>query len=497
MKINRKTAFVLVGLAILLGFGIALAPQYLTKPATQLSFNLYVHNAQVDNEGKSLIEMSPIYDQDGHLPRKMDILVEYWTSSDWDWHETTIPLAPMTLSKIEINDNVAGLGSVRVSSADTKWVCDAQSDGALVTYNGYPALEYKYNCNRTEPEVTADEKWGKGKGTYENPYDPDLLEGKYVKVMYYEGREDGRWLYARVKVVADGKEMWVRVGIGIELYTPVVKNGVTHYDYPDGEHPQEYWDLKDTGNVTDNFEGIWRVDPNYDDVFVSVYIPFKPTEKDEQIEKFWTEYQNGLKTMSYKGSWYMSNWDSSPYAKGYTMLENFPLIKSWTEADYDTLFELVTGEKSEPTSIGHLWSVYGMGSGSLWNSDTDNWDPTKGVQVMTFFRQPPNSEILGTLTPCSQNYPELIRGLSISKVEPATDSFGTIFSEWEFNADNGFYVTLGFKGEDYTDTMAVLNGTYFAFIPADQFIEDEWGVTDNRPAQFGTISLYQVAGCQK
>lgn len=487
MKINRKTAFVLVALTILLGVGIALAPQYLTKPATQMSF--YVYSTQKDEGGFSL-EMSPIFNLDGHLPRKMDFEINVWTPDGWQ--KATIALAPMTLPKTELNVEWVDIQTAQATSQDTKWNCLVNDAGEIVMYKDKPALKFQLDCDRTEPEVTADEKWGKGNGTYDRPYDPDLLEGKNVKVLYYEGHENGSKTYSRVKVILDGKEVWVRVGIGILLWTPIQDNGVTRYEPVD---ESRYWDLEDTGNVTDNFKGIWRVDLDYDNDFVEVYLPFKPTTKDQQIEKFWIEYQAGLKTMPYKGSWYMSNWDSSPYAKGYTMLENFPLISDWNEEDYGALFELVTGEKSEHTSIAHLWSVYGMGSGSWWQDDT--YEDESAIQVMTFFRQPPNSEVLDTLTPCSANYPDLIRGLHIVNVEPATDIFGTIFSYWDFDPSEGFYVSLGFEGSEYTDNMAVLHDTYIGYIAADEFISDEWSVLDNRPAQYGTIYLYKVTGCQK
>lgn len=482
MKINRnKTAFVLVGLAILLGVGIALAPQYLTKPATQMSF--YVYSTQKDEGGFSL-EMSPIFNLDGHLPRKMDFEFNVWTPDEWN--EATIALAPMTVRKTTLDvEWVIDIPTARATSQDTKWNCLENSAGEIVMYKDKPASRFQLDCERIEPEVTSDEKWGRGNGTYEHPFDPTLMEGKYVKVMFFDKKESDK--FARVKVSVDDKEIWVRVVIGLTWWTPSVQNGVTQYDYDN--KLAEYWDDY-TGEVVDNLEGIWHNDPNYDDEFVEILVPYKPTVKDQQIEDYWNQYENGLETMAYKGSWSFVNDPKDPTDKCYNMLKNFPLINAWGEKQYDVLFELCTGEKSEPTSIAHLWSVYGMGSGSWWSDDKN------AIQVMTFFRQPPNSEILGTLTPCATSYPDLIRGLRISRVAPATDTFGTIFSNWDFDPTEGYYVTLGFEDSDHTDTMAVLSNTYFGYIPADQFILDEWDVTDNRPAQFGTIYLYKVTGCQ-
>lgn len=378
-----------------------------------------------------------------------------------------------------IQEVIGNTGTIAVNkSQDYYWMTCSFDDGYVIEMS---------------TDVTDDDRYGRGDGSYEHPYDPSLFEGKKVKILRYLGSRSsgGVTTISRVKIQTEDEEVvWVRVGLAITLRSPYVEKGLTHYDY-EQEHYysfDDYWHIVDSG-----FEGIWINDPDYDDEFVDVYAPATPTSKDIKIETHWSTFITATETMPYDGSWYDSHWSDSSYGKCYTMLENFPFVTEWGLEEYEDMFQLCSGERSEPTSVAHLWSVYGMGSGGVWGSS----DESRSVHLMTFLSQPPNSTILGVLTPCSEFPLPLIGGLEIRDVVPAQNSFGTVFSDWSFHRREGLDVILAIEGEDYTNKDGVVTGTYFGYIPESQFSTGEWDVLDNYPAQEGEIQLWQIEACQE
>lgn len=214
-----------------------------------------------------------------------------------------------------------------------------------------------------------------------------------------------------------------------------------------------------------------------------------PTRQEKLVDEFWGIYQ--AKPVLYKGYWEYDMATETPQDKCNVMLQNYVLI-NWGRP-YDELFKLCSDETSNHNSMAHLWSVDGM---SPWQTMYEGeYIATESLSIMSFMNPPLNSEVLGTITPCTTPV-ELIRGFTISKVEPATDPFNTIYSNWIFDASEGFDVIVEYPGYGGAHTtISVLRDAYIGYIGAEDFANYELDVLDNRPAQSENIYLYQVTDC--
>jgi len=139
-KISVLNLLVLIVLAILAGAVLALAPRFLTPPASEMSFYLYV-DTTVDSV---LLDLSPIFGLNGHLPWKMEVEVLGYG----DDVQATIPLAPMTQSKVEVKGGVV-LMSVRVTSDSSSWGCiQGRTDYYTSTQNGRLLPKIRFDCTK-------------------------------------------------------------------------------------------------------------------------------------------------------------------------------------------------------------------------------------------------------------------------------------------------------------------------------------------------------------
>jgi|GEM_PF-5224752 hypothetical protein len=228
------------------------------------------------------------------------------------------------------------------------------------------------------------------------------------------------------------------------------------------------------------------------------YVPNYPVSSPDLISEYWDLYTLRM-TRDYPYEMSVSKYgnprDNSTYqGKCQTLLENYPYWSS-NVTTYKSLFHACTGEDPQENSIGYLWSLYGMGTGGVWTNGSNS--PSDWVvDAMTFTDQPPNSVVLGVLTPCDESYPELMRGMKIENVFPAREDFSTLYNRLYYDNEVGLEISFSYNGEVRSSTLSLLEGSFFGFIESDLFFPQEWDVRDNEPMEIGTIYLYKVEGCR-
>lgn len=228
------------------------------------------------------------------------------------------------------------------------------------------------------------------------------------------------------------------------------------------------------------------------------YVPYNPYLDPEVVNQAWELYEEGMKDYSFEVTEAKSSHprDNGTYqGMCQTLLERFSLW-SGNLTTYENLFFTCTGEQAQKSSIAYLWSIYGLGNSGTWTNGYDEEDSGKWVTVMTFSYQPPNSTIVGVLTPCDKSYPELISGMKIENVFPATQYFWTMYNGLNYHKEDGFEISFSFDGKERPSTVSVLEGSFFGFIAHDEFFTQELDVRDNVPMSYGTIYLYEVEGCR-
>jgi len=140
MKLSRLNLIVLVIFAIVTGAFLTLLPKLFTLPASKMSFYVYV-DTTVDSV---IIELSPIFGLNGHLPSEMRVDIIGYDGSI----QATIPVAPMTQPKVEVKGSVV-LMSVRVTSNISSWRCiQGKTDYYTSTQNGRLLPKIRFDCTK-------------------------------------------------------------------------------------------------------------------------------------------------------------------------------------------------------------------------------------------------------------------------------------------------------------------------------------------------------------